>query len=84
MSLGTGAVKVSGEGPEEYKHCREASMVTRQAGTTLAAPLTGTSPVEILTRPDTYLLSRPAIWEGRAALMNPHNRKQKALIRSDR
>ena len=41
MSLGTGALKVSWEGPEEYKHCREVSMATQQAGTTLAAPLTG-------------------------------------------
>ena len=34
MSLGTGALKVSGEGPEGYKHRREDSMATRQAGTT--------------------------------------------------
>lgn len=37
MSLGTGALKVSGEGPMEYEHCKEASMATRQAGTTQAA-----------------------------------------------
>ena len=42
MSLGTGALKVSREGPEENKHHRVASMATRQAGTTLAAPLTST------------------------------------------
>ena len=41
MSLGTGALKVSGEGPEDYKHRREASMATRQAGITQAVPLTG-------------------------------------------
>ena len=34
MSLGTGALKVSGEGPEESKHCREASLATWQARTT--------------------------------------------------
>ena len=43
MSLETGALKVSGEGHEEYKHCREAS---RQAGTTQAEPLTGTVTVK--------------------------------------
>ena len=30
MSFGTGTLKVSGEGHEEYKHHREASMATRQ------------------------------------------------------
>ena len=34
MSFGTGALKVSREGPEEYKHHRETSMATRQVGTT--------------------------------------------------
>ena len=34
MSLGTGALTVSGEGPADYKHRRKASMATRQAGTT--------------------------------------------------
>ena len=34
LAMGTGAFKVSREGPEEYKHRREASMATRQAGTT--------------------------------------------------
>ena len=38
----TGALIVSAEGPEEYKHCRQASMATRQAETILAALLTGT------------------------------------------
>ena len=33
MSLGTGALKVNGDGPEEYKHRREASMATQQSGT---------------------------------------------------
>ena len=54
MSLGTGALEGSGEGPEEYRHSREASMATRQAGTTPTATAnrhchTETSPVEILT-----------------------------------
>ena len=78
MSLGTGALKVSGKGSEEYKHCREASMAPRQAGTTQTAPLTGTITlklqcilVEILTKPNTFLLSQVALWEGRAGLMNP-------------
>ena len=48
MSLGTGALKVSGEGPEEYKHHREASMATRQAETTRAAPLTGTITLKLV------------------------------------
>ena len=34
MSLGTGALKVSGEGPEEYEQRGEASMATRQVRTT--------------------------------------------------
>ena len=48
MTLGTGALKVSGEGPEEYKHRREASMATRQAGTTRAARLAGTVTLKLV------------------------------------
>ena len=48
MTLGTGALKVSGEGPEEYKHGREASMATRQAGTTRAARLAGTVALKLV------------------------------------
>ena len=48
MSLETGTLKVSGEGPEEYKHCREASMAIWQAGTTQAALLTGTATLKLV------------------------------------
>ena len=70
MILGSGALKVSGEGPEEYKHCREA---TRQAGTTQAALPTGAVTLKLVKWK--YLPSQDpsqvAIWEGRAGLMNP-------------
>ena len=48
MSLGTSALKVSKEGPEEYKHHREASMAIWQAGTTQAALLTGTITLKLV------------------------------------
>ena len=55
MSLATDALRVSREGPEEYKHRREASMATRQAGTTHAALLTGTVTLKlVLTSGNTY------------------------------
>ena len=70
MSLETGTLKVSGEGPEEYKHCREASMAIWQAGTTQAPPHWNWSSGNTY-QSDTYLLSQVTLREGRVGLMNP-------------
>ena len=81
MTLGTGALKVSGEGPEEYKHGREASMATRQAGTTRAARLAGTVTLKLVqwntNQLDTYRLIQVTLREGRVGLTNPQESQAK-------
>ena len=73
MSLGTGALKVSRKGPEEYKHCKGDIHGNPASGNHPGSSAnrhhhTETSPVEILTKADTYLLSQVALGEGRAGL----------------
>ena len=73
MSLETGAFKVSLGNTSTAKRYpwQPGKRELPIGGTTSRHCHTETSQVEILTKPDTYLLSQVAVWEGRAGLMNP-------------